>query len=91
MCTELFSSLGLEQVEHIWPGCVLGHLVNDLILVLADQLRLELTEHLEQFQVDRLFYSSQRELLRRVIDRSDELSDVESQEFGVILKDLVEE
>jgi len=65
--------------------------VNDLILVLADQLRLELTEHLEQFQVDRLFYSSQRELLRRVIDRSDELSDVESQEFGVILKDLVEE
>ncbi len=65
--------------------------MNDLILVLADQLRLELTEHLEQFQVDRLFYSSQRELLRRVIDRSDELSDVESQEFGVILKDLVEE
>lgn len=51
--------------------------MNDLILVLADQLRLELTEHLEQFQVDRLFYSGQRELLRRVIDSPDEFSDVE--------------
>lgn len=65
--------------------------MNDLILVLADQLRLELAENLKQFQVDRLFYSSQRELLRRVIDSSDEFSDVECQELGVILKDLVEE
>lgn len=65
--------------------------MNDLILVLADQLRLELTEHLEQFQVDSLFYGGQCELLRRVVDRSDEFSDVESQELGVILKDLVEE